>query len=73
VKNKTLAQLMFTLRDIYMRNHQQWLHATRANDNDGIVEAQSAMLTCEEVAQALNIVLFTEAEKQHMAQERKRL
>jgi len=64
--DKTLAKVLFILRDIYTRQYQQYQHATIAQDNDGITEAQSAMLTCEEIAQELNVVLFSEAEKQQM-------
>jgi hypothetical protein len=64
--DKTLAKVLFVLRDIYTRNIALDRQANRANDSDGIAEAQSAMLTCEEIAQELNIVLFSEAEKQQM-------
>lgn len=64
--DKTLAKILFILRDIYMRHVTLYRQATKAKDNDGIVESQSAMLTCEEIAQELKVVLFNEAEKQQM-------
>ena len=65
-KDKTLAKVLFILRDIYTRHATLYRQANIANDVDGITEAQTAMLTCEEIAQELNIVLFNEAEKQQM-------
>ena len=62
----TLAKILFILRDIYTRQYQQYQHASLAHDIDGIASAQSAMLTCEEVASNLNIVLFSDEEKQSL-------
>ena len=62
----TLAKILFILRDIYTRQYSQYQHAAIAKDNEGIIEAQSAMLTCEEIAQELHIVLFSAEEKQSL-------
>jgi hypothetical protein len=64
--DKTLAKVLFILRDIYMQHFQQYKHAIRARDMSGINSAQSAMLVCEEIAKELSIVLFSEAEKLQM-------
>lgn len=64
--DKTLLRVFYILRDIYTRNVVLYRQASKANDNEGLAESQSAMLVCEEVARELGIVLFSEAEKQEM-------
>jgi hypothetical protein len=64
--DKTLAKILLILRDVYTRQVVLYRQAVKANDNDGLLEAQSAMMTCEEIAGELGIVLFSEAEKREM-------